>query len=401
MPLKIRTLDHVRAEKGVAKPRLLYVVTEDWYFLRHRLPMAQAAQSAGFDVHVVTRLGAHRSDIEQLGFTVHGLEWSRRSLSPFETGGSINELRNLIRTLRPSIVHNIALKPTLLGSAASVGLRDVMLVNNINGLGSSFLARDLKGRLLKTLLRCLLPVLLNRTNSRTIVQNPEDRAALIALGVRATHVELIPGSGVDTELLQPLPMPHASPIRAAFVGRMLEDKGVRTLIDAHRLLRRQGVEMNILLAGTPDIENPTSISVTELEAWAREPGIEWAGHVDNIAEVWARTHIAVLPSRREGLPKSLLEAAACARPMIASDTPGCREIAIEGETGYLVPVDDAPALALALKRLAGQSELAVTFGHRARQLAVEKFSAKRIGELTVNLYARLSKPAAAVPHHES
>jgi glycosyltransferase involved in cell wall biosynthesis len=151
----------------------------------------------------------------------------------------------------------------------------------------------------------------------------------------------------------------------------------------------------LLLAGTPDPANPASISEAEAKTWSSEPGITWLGHVDDISTVWAQTHIAVLPSRREGLPKSLLEAAACGRPMIATDVPGCREVVIPGETGILVPVDDPQALAAAIEQLATSPELRARFGAAARRMVVERFSADAIGRAIVDLYQRLTRPLEA------
>jgi glycosyltransferase involved in cell wall biosynthesis len=234
----------------------------------------------------------------------------------------------------------------------------------------------------------LLRLLLNRPGQIVLVQNPDDREGMISLRIAADRIVTIPGSGVDVEALQPQPEPQGPPA-VAFVGRLLADKGIHTLIRAHRLLRERGSNVELLLAGTPDPANPASVGELEAASWAREPGITWLGFVDDIAALWARAHIAVLPSRREGLPKSLLEAAACGRPMIATDVPGCREVVHPGETGLLVPFDDAPALADAIERLAGSLELRARYGAAARRMAVERFSAEAIGQQTVDLYRRL------------
>jgi glycosyltransferase involved in cell wall biosynthesis len=211
---------------------------------------------------------------------------------------------------------------------------------------------------------------------------------MLSLGIAPEHIVLIPGSGVDIKTLQPLPEPHGAPT-VAFVGRLLKDKGIHTLIRAHRLLRQRNSNAQLLIAGTPDPANPASVSQTEAAGWGREPGITWLGHVDDIGALWARAHIAVLPSRREGLPKSLLEAAACGRPMIAADVPGCREIVIPDETGLLVPFDDAAALADAIDTLAAAPDLRARYGAAARKLAVERFSAGTISRQTVDLYRQL------------
>jgi glycosyltransferase involved in cell wall biosynthesis len=374
-------------------PRLAYIVTEDWYFLSHRLPMARAARAAGFDVHVLCRLDKGRAAIEAEGFAVHGLGWSRGSVSPAGNAAAVAEIARQLVHVGPALVHNIAMKPALLGSIAALRLPRLPVVTSITGVGSAFLGASLAARAGKAALGRTLAALLNRRRARAVVQNPDDRALLERLGVRAANIVLIPGSGVDTDALMPSPEPPP-PLRATFVGRMLEDKGVRTLVAAHRLLRRQDLAIELVLAGTPDPENPTSIGRAELEAWGREPGITCAGHVSDIAGLWRQSHIAVLPSRREGLPKSLLEAAAAGRPLVASDAPGCREVAIDGATGLLAPVDDAAGLAAALARLAGDAALRARLGANARRLAVERFSAAAIGRQTAALYCSLLEPVA-------
>src|SRR5262249_50574378 len=177
-----------------------------------------------------------------------------------------------------------------------------------------------------------------------------------------------------------------------FVGRLLDDKGIRVLVAAQRLLRAKGVVVDLLIAGTPDPANPASVAQREAEAWGREPGITWLGHVDDIATVWARAHIAVLPSRREGLPKSRLEAAGCGRPIVATDVPGCREIAIPWQTGLLVPPDGPSVLAAAIEMLAQTPDMRARFGRTARRLAEERFASDAIGRATVELYRRMLTP---------
>ena len=370
-------------------PKLLYLVTEDWYFLSHRLPMARAARAAGFEVHVATRVAEGRARIEAEGFVLHALDWGRRDLDPRRLVGPVQEVRALLAQLQPKVLHNIALKPAIIGSLAATGRSGFGIVNSINGLGSAYLAKGLAGALKRNVLRTALPMLLNWPRSRAIVQNPEDRATLRALGVAEARLRLVPGSGVDTDRLQPLPEP-AGPVTIAYVGRMLADKGLHSLMAAHRLLRARGLNIQLLLAGTPDPENPTSIAPEALAGWAREPGVEWLGHVTDVAAVWARAHIAVLPSRREGLPLSLLEAAACGRPMIATDVPGCREVVRAGETGVLVPLENASQLADAIAAMASDPAERARMGAAARLRAEREFSVRVITDHITELYCELS-----------
>ena len=367
--------------------RLLYVVTEDWYFLSHRLPMARAARDAGFEVHVATRVADGAGAIEAEGFVLHPVPFARGRLSPSATFGTIRALRHVYRRVAPDVAHHVSLQSAVLGSLAAMG-QSVSCVNALTGLGYTYTSDGAKTLLLRPVLSALLRVLLNRPRQTVLVQNPDDRAGLLSLGVVAERIVTIPGSGVDTDAMQPRPEPPGA-ITMAFVGRLLADKGIHTLIRAQRLLRQRGIPVELLIAGTPDPANPASVSEPEAAAFGREPGICWLGHVGDIAGLWARAHIAVLPSRREGLPKSLLEAAACGRPMAATDVPGCREIVRPGETGILVPYDDDKALADAIATLAASPALRAQYGAAARKLAVERFSAAAIGRQTVDLYRRI------------
>jgi glycosyltransferase involved in cell wall biosynthesis len=369
-------------------PRILYLVTEDWYFLSHRLPMARAARDAGFEVHVATRVKNGKAAIEKEGFVPHALNWSRGSLSPFGSIWVIFALRRLLKSLKPDILHNISLKPVLLGTAASLRLQDIAVANSLTGLGTLFIGGTRVSGTARRLVRYALKHLLNRRDSWTIVQNPDDRGFVASLGVPGDTVVLIPGSGVDTERLTPLPEPPP-PVTAAYVGRMLADKGVLTLIEAFALLGKRGSKLQLLLAGDYDKENPGSLAPEQLREFASLYGIMWLGHVADIRTVWARANFAVLASRREGLPKSLLEAAACGRAMVATDAPGCREIAIEDETALTVPVDDASALADAMACVAEDAALRQRFAKNARALVETKFSAVAIGAQTVALYNEL------------
>lgn len=368
--------------------RLLYVVTEDWYFMSHRLPMARAARDAGWKVHVATRISDHAEAMKAEGFSIYPLHWRRRNLSPLSLIGDVLALRRLYKNLRPKVVHHVALKPTLVGNLASVGLHRLTCVNSLAGLGYVFTSRHLLARALRFPVKVALGVLLNRATVVNIVQNPDDREALMAMDVSAARIELIPGSGVDVRRFVPRREPAQPPIRIGFVGRMLEDKGVRVLIDAHRRLKQRGLQAELLLAGTPDPDNPTSIAPAEIAGWALLPGVTHLGQVTDIDGFWAGCHIAVLPSRREGLPMSLLEAAACGKPVVATDVPGCREIAIEGINALLVPPDDPAALADALEVLGKDYEKRRMFGMSSRRMAEQKFSSDIIGEAVVALYNR-------------
>jgi len=368
-------------------PRLLYVVAEDWAFLSHRLPMARAARAAGFEVHVATRVKDGAAAIASEGFVLHAIPFARGSVSPLAALASIAALRRVHRAVRPALAHHVALQACVFGMIATLGRR-CACVNAFIGLGYAFTSKSLKARVTGRLVAALLRLLLDRKGSIALVQNGDDMAALMSLGIAKDRIALISGSGVDVRRFVPLPEPQG-PATFGFVGRLLDDKGIRTLIAAHRLLRRRNMDVRLLIAGTPDPANPASVTDAEAASWNSEPGVTCLGHVGDIAGLWARAHVAVLPSRREGLPLSLMEAAACGRPMIASDVPGCREIVIDRRTGLLFPADDAAALADAMEQLAKAPELRARYAIAARALVVAKFAADIIGAQTVALYRRL------------
>jgi glycosyltransferase involved in cell wall biosynthesis len=363
----------------------MYLAAEDGYFLSHCLPAAQAARAAGFEVHVATHLTGEAARLEAEDFIVHPIRIGRGKLAPFRTLRIVLALRRLYRTINPDIVHNVSLQPSLLGIIASAGFR-FATVHAVAGLY----------RLLRRGSRVVLRRGLNRRRSIGLVQCPDDQDVLLALAVNPENIVLIPGTGVDSDRFRPVPEPDG-PITVAFAGRMIADKGVRTLVQAQRILVDSGIHTELLLAGTPDPNDPTSIPQIEVAGWGSEPGITWLGHVADISAVWRRAHVAVLPARdSEGVPKSLLEAAAFGRPMIATDVPGCRDIVIHEKTGLLVPVDDPGAIAAAILRLARSHPQRVKFGVAARRLVDERFAADLVGPATVNVYRSLLAPTPPV-----
>jgi mannose/cellobiose epimerase-like protein (N-acyl-D-glucosamine 2-epimerase family) len=383
--------DLVAAAASTSLPRrarrVVFLVTEDWYFASHRLPMARAARDAGFEVHVATRVDRHGEAIRSEGFRLHPITWSRGSLDPRDLARVVREVRRLYRDLAPDLAHHVALPATIVGSLAATGLPIVRL-NAMTGLGTMFTDDGLKARMVRAGLTTALRHLLRRPRSAVLVQNSDDRAVVERLGVEVSRVALIPGSGVDVDRLRPTAEP-SGPITAAFVGRLLESKGIRELLAAFELLAARGRDIRLKIAGLPDPANPGSISAEEIESWRQRPTIEHLGFVSDISALWAGAHIAVLPSHREGLPLSLLEAAACGRPIVATDVPGCRVIARHGVNALLVPRDDADALADAIDRLASDPALRHRFGIASREFAEREFSSERIGRDLVELYRQL------------
>ena len=381
-------------------PKLLYLVTEDWAFCSHRLPMARAARAAGYEIIVATRVEAHRERIEAEGFRVHALDWRRRGNGPWATLRAVFDIAALYRRERPDLIHHVAMKPVIVGGLAAwlAGRRAV--VNALTGLGYVFIGESP----VKLPIRAVIRFVLKQPGSRLLLQNHDDARFLVSRGFAdPDRLTVIRGSGIDIEHYAPLPEPATGPVTVAYVGRMLEDKGVPTLVEAHRRVRERGVDLRLLLVGTPDPENPTSVTEATLREWTARPGLEWRGAVSDVRTVWRDAHFAVLPSRREGLPKSLLEAASCARALVATNVPGCREIARAGQNALLVPPDDATALAEALETLATDAPLRARFAAVSRALVVSDLAAGPVGARTVELYqsvlngAAVSEQGTAVP----
>lgn len=347
--------------------------------------MARAARAAGFEVHVATHVVDGADAIRREGFTLHPIPFSRGKLSVTDSLRTVTALRAIHREIEPVLAHHVSLQPAVLASLAALG-REVACVNAVTGFGYTFTSSSLKARTIRPAVAAMLRWLLGRRRTIALVQNPDDRSALRALGIGDDQIATIAGSGVDLERFAPTPEP-AGVFTIGFVGRLLADKGVHTLVDAYRLLRRRGVAVALRMAGTPDPANPSAVTDAELARWRAE-GVELLGHVDDIPAFWRAAHVAVLPSRREGLPKSLLEAAASGRPMIASDVPGCREVVVEG-TGLRVTVDDPVALAEAIETLVRSPELRRSLGAGARRAAEQRFGSERIARETVALYERL------------
>jgi glycosyltransferase involved in cell wall biosynthesis len=365
-------------------PKLLFLVTEDWYFCSHRLPVARAARDAGFAVAVATRVRDHGAQIRGEGFALVPLGW-RRSGDGIAGGlRTIAEIVRVYRHERPDILYHVALKPALFGGVAArlafpFGTGPA-IVSAIMGLGTSASAWW-RRRALGGALRLVAG------RGEVIVQNAEDRAALMRCGFDPARVALIRGSGVDTAHFAALPQPDGCAV--ALIGRMLRSKGVLDAVAAVRMLRAEGLSVDLLLAGAADPDSRDSLSEGELTALAREPGMEWLGHVKDVREVWRRAAIALLPSSYgEGVPKSLLEAASCARPIIASDRPGCRDVVVDGETGLLVPPGDVPALVAAIRRLAADSQARARMGATGRARVVAEFGEETVAEQTLALIGR-------------
>jgi glycosyltransferase involved in cell wall biosynthesis len=379
--------------------RLLFFLPDDRFFLSHFLARARAAKAAGFDVVVLGREGEQAQAIRAQGMRFIGLPLRRDRLNPVrEFFRVFLRVLKVYRQERPDVLHHIAIRPILHGSLAArlLGLRGV--INAPVGMGYVFSSNQLKARFLRPIVRGLLRLLLHPPGAMVVFENPDDLQANADLGaVRADECVLIRGAGVDVHAFRPQPPASSVPV-VTLAARMLRDKGVEEFAQAARLLRERGVVARFRLAGGLDSSNPTSIPEARLRAWQDEGVLEWLGHCTDMAAVWNASHIACLPSYREGLPKALLEALACGLPVVATDVPGCRETVEPQGNGLLVPARDSLALADALERLIASPELRERFGRRSREKAVSEFSDELVVAATLDLYAQAARHGAPAAH---
>lgn len=370
--------------------KLLFLQTEDWTFWSHRLPLARAAKSAGYEVVVALRVDAHGERLRSEGFRVVPLDWRRNSVNPVRELLMLLAIVRLYAREKPDIVHQVTAKPIIYGSIAArlCGVRAVL--NAMTGLGFVFMSEGGKARLLKPFVRLALKFAFTIPNSRTIFENPDDRALFVGMGLLPPErTAVIPGTGVDIEEFRPTPESAGAPV-VVLPCRMLWDKGVGEFVEAAGMLKAAGVEARMALVGDSDSENLTAVPISVLSQWKKSGVIEWWGRRTNMQEVYAQSHIVCLPSYREGLPVTLMEGAACGRPLVATDVPGCREVVRNGVNGFLVPARDARGLAAALRLLLEDAGLRRRMGSKARDTAVEKFAQEKTVRQYLALYQKLA-----------
>lgn len=365
-------------------PKIIFFVTEDWVFCSHRLPLAVAAKTAGFDVAVITREVNHGELIRQSGIRVIPFDMSRRSMNPFKELVTILRLCLIYWHERPDIVHQVAVKPVLYGSVAAQITGIPHVINALTGLGWLFTSASKRARLLQAIVRLAFHFLLTR--GKVIVQNDDDAVELQDMGIAKQHINLIRGSGVNTADYAAHPESDADIPIVVLPARMLWDKGVGEFVEAATQLKKRGVNARFVLVGDPDAQNPASVPTQQLITWHKEGMVEWWGKREDMPWILIQSHIVCLPSYREGLPKSLLEAASCGRPIVTTDVPGCREIVHDGDNGLLVEARNAAALADALAKLLANPELRQQMGQRGRERVLNEFSQEIIVAQVLTLY---------------
>lgn len=382
-------------------PKLLFFVTEDWYFCSHRLPLAEAAKARGFEVALVTRVQAHGDAIEAAGIRLIPIPLSRGGRNPMTEWLTVWRLMRILRHETPDLLHNVALKPVLYGSLAARLSRTRGVINALAGLGHIF-ALETRAGLLRRLVTLAFRWLL-KGHGAVIVQNPDDRQLLLASGaVRAEDVTLIRGSGVDLTRFQPSPETEG-PALVLFAARLLWDKGIGEFVAAAGPLKAQFPGTRFVIVGEPDPENHSSLALSQLEQWQREGTIEYWGKRHDMDAVFRECHLVCLPSYYgEGVPKVLLEACAAGRPIVTTDMPGCREVVTSGDNGLLVPPRNVSRLIDALSELLSNPALRHQMGARGRARAVAEFGVERVIDQTLSLYqSLLEQRRPKAPEHQT
>ena len=367
----------------------MFVVNVDWAFLTHRLPIALEALRQGYRVHIATGLTNKLDELERYGFVVHPLALDRGSTSLGNALNTMVQLWRIFRTVRPDVVHLVTIKPVLLGGLVARLAGVPALVAAVPGLGFIFMAQGAKAAIRRYIVEWLYCFAFGHHNLKVIFQNNDDLRCLVKVTkLGKSNVTLIRGSGVNLARYVHLPLPDGVPV-VVLAARLLADKGVLEFIQAARLLKQRGTKARFVLVGTVDVANPTSFTDADVLAWVHDGVVEWWGYRADMPEVLEAAQMVVLPSYREGLPKVLIEAAACGRAVITTAVPGCRDAIEPGVTGVLVPVRDVTALANAMETLINDPLRCQVMGDAGRAFAENTFDVRQVVADHLHIYQEL------------
>ncbi|MDQ3039672.1 MAG: glycosyltransferase family 4 protein [Pseudomonadota bacterium] len=373
--------------------KIVLFANTDWYLYNFRRSLALALHGAGHEVLLLSPPGPYGAKLRALGLRWEVVPMQRSSLNPLREAMLIWYLWRLLRRERPALVHGFTIKCAVYGSLAARAASVPARVNAVAGMGYVFISNRLKARVLRPMVRGLLRLALGGRGARLILQNPDDVRLFKQAGlIDPAHVRLIRGSGVDCARFEArAARVEGAPMRVLLATRLLWDKGVAEYVEAARRLRQEGRAVRFLLAGDPDPGNPAAVPEAQVRQWVDEGVVEWLGHVDDMPALLSSVDVVVLPSYREGLPRSLIEAAACALPLVTTDVPGCREVVSDGVDGLLVPVRDAHALGEAIARLQEDAALAARLGAAARLKALDCFDEGHVIRATLAVYDEVSE----------
>ena len=377
------------------KKKIIFNLTEDWFFVSHFLGRAVDARRAGYDVYISCNETNNRKFIEKNKIKFFSLPLDRRSINPIYEFFILLKYCYLFYKIKPDIVHNIGFKPIIYGSIASKLLNIKAVINAPIGMGFVFSSVGLKAKLLKPLLIFLLRLTVNKhqgryKENRVIFENSEDMNFFIRQKiVNKNDARLIRGAGVEIDYKFKKKKKVSKVVTISLVARMLRDKGIFEFVEAAKILKKRNIQSRFLLIGDVDPKNPTSLKNNILRDWHSQEIIEWLGWIKDVKKILLETDILCLPSYREGLPKSLIEGASFGLPLVTTNTVGCREVVVDGLNGYLVPVRDSEKLSLAIEKLIKDEDLRFKMGKESFKMAITKFSANIINSQTISLYKEL------------
>ncbi len=366
--------------------KALLFANTDWYLYNFRLEYANFLRSKGWDVCFLSPSGEYVEKLEEAGFRHITFDFSRQGINPVSEGETIRKIRDIYEREKPDLVHHFTIKCVIYGSFAAKKLQISSIVNSITGLGYMFLSDMPHIRILRQVVKTMYKKSLSGT--QVIFENPDDRKLFLKMNmVQEDNSHIILGTGIDTERFSPVPPPNSIPL-TILPARMIWDKGVQEFVDAAYAIKESGTNARFALVGNNDKGNPTCIPFDQLTQWQKEGKVEWWGWQDDLPAVISMCHIVCLPSYREGLPKILIEAASCGRPIVTTDVPGCREVVKDGENGLLVPAKDAGALKDALLKLIKDEDLRSAMGKNSREKAVKYFSNDIVNNGIYSIYQK-------------
>ena len=371
--------------------KIIFFANTEWYLYNFRLGLARYLRDKGYEVIMMSPMGPYGEKLVQEGFRWYGLPMDRMSINIFTEMKLLWKIWKIYRSEKPDVVHNFTIKcvvyGSLMGRFAGVHSR----INAVTGLGHVFIGGSLKASLLRPIVKLLLKMTLAGKQSRLILQNPDDKALFLKLGlVDENKIDLIKGSGVNTDLFLPVDHSVKKPFKVFLAARLLWEKGIREYIEVIKFLheKRPG-EFEFYLVGSSDSGNPSAVPQDDIDQWIREDLVIAPGHVDDIHTMMKEMDLVVLPSYREGVPRGLIEAAAMELPIITTDAPGCREIVADGVNGYLVPVRDWKVMANKMEYLLDNTDICEQLGKAGRQKVLDEFDEKIVFEKTFHVYEKV------------
>ena len=370
------------------KYKLLYFVSEDKYFLSHKISHAVFAKNNGFDVLVVCNLTKYEKKIREKGIKVLGIETLRKTINPINQVSIIIKFLEIIKNFKPDIIQNIALKPILIGSISTIfSKKKIIVVNAFVGLGYLYINNNFLTKILRLITNNILKLVSKKKNFFSVFQNLDDLNLFNSLKIVDNKRSfIIRGSGVDTNHFKPKKIKKKYDV--ILHSRMLKDKGIFEFIEAIKNINKKK-KISALLLGSPDDQNLASINKHKLENWNAKKIVDWISYKENVVDYLHQSKISVLPSYREGFPKSLLEAASCGLPIIATDVVGCKEICIDNFNGILIKKHDSNSIENAIKTILSDKKKLKSYSKNSRKLVLKHFCVKKISKEFTELYLKI------------